>query len=75
MNNDKSPGNDGIKIEFYEFFWIKNSLSHSTKKSVVSGQLSTSQKQAVIKLVKKKNRDKQLLKSWRPISLLNIDTK
>ena len=75
MNNDKSPGNDGIKIEFYEFFWIKNSLSHSAKKSVVSGQLSTSQKQAVIKLIKKKNRDKQLLKSWRPISLLNIDTK
>ena len=77
MKNDKSPGNDGITKEFYEFFWddIKNLLSDSIKKSFISGELSTSQKQAVIKLIEKKDRDKRLLKNWRPISLLNIDTK
>ena len=77
MKNDKSPGNDGITKEFYEFFWddIKNSLSDSVKKSFTSGELSTSQKQPVIKLIEKKDRDKRLIKKWRPISLLNIDTK
>ena len=77
MKNDKSPGNDGITKEFYEFFWddIKNLLSDSIKKSFISGELSTSQKQAVIKLIEKKDRDKRLLRNWRSISLLNIDTK
>ena len=38
-------------------------------------ELSHSQKQAVIKRIEKKGRDKKLIKNWRPISLLNIDTK
>ena len=77
MKNDKSPGNDGITKELYKFFWddIKNSLSDSIKKSFISGELSTSQKQAVIKLIEKKDIDKRLIKNWCPIYLLNIDTK
>ena len=77
MKNDKSPRNDEITKEFYKFFWdnIKNSLSNSIKKSFISGELSTSQKQAVIKLIEKKDIDKWLIKNWRPISLSNIDTK
>ena len=39
------------------------------------GELSTSQRQAVIKLLEKKGRDKRLLKNWRPISQLNVDMK
>ena len=66
-----------LQKEFYEFFWdgIKSSLSDSIKKSFISGELSTSQKQAVMKLIEKKDRDKQLINNWRPISLSNIDTK
>ena len=58
MKNDKSPGNEGITKVFYEFFWddIKNSFSDSIKKSFISGELSISQEQAVIKLIKKKDR-------------------
>ena len=37
--------------------------------------LNITQKKAVIKLVGKKNHDKRYIKKWRPISLLNIDTK
>ena len=37
--------------------------------------MSASQKQAVIKLIEKKDKEKKLTKSWRPISLLNVDAK
>ena len=32
-------------------------------------------RQTVIKLIVKKDRDKRFVKNWRPISLLNVDTK
>ena len=77
MQNDKSPGNDGLTKEFYVSFWdyINQSLYDSIMTAKVKGELSTSQKQAIIKLLEKKDRDKRLIKNWRPISLLNIDVK
>ena len=38
-------------------------------------KLNTSQRQAVIKLTEKKERDKRFIKNWRPIFLLNVDYK
>ena len=37
--------------------------------------ISTSQRQAIIKLIEKKIRDKRFIKNWRPVSLLNTDSK
>ena len=73
MPNNKSSGNDGLTKEFYETFWedLKKLLCASITKAFHRGELSHSQKQALIK----KDRDKKLIKNWRPISLLNIDTK
>ena len=39
------------------------------------GQLSNSQKQAVITLLEKKDKDKRKISSWRPISLINVEAK
>ena len=39
------------------------------------GELSQSQKEAVITLIQKKDRDRRLIKNWRPISLVNVDVK
>ena len=56
MSNDKSPRNDGLTKEFFETFWSKvkkkklSCVSHSFDK----GELCTSQRQAIIKLIKKK---------------------
>ena len=40
-----------------------------------NGELSSSQKQTVITLIEKKDRDKRLVKNWKPISLINVDCK
>ena len=50
-------------------------MCDSITKSYQIGELSTSQKQAVIKLIEKKDKDKKLIKNWKPISLLNVNTK
>ena len=77
MPNEKSPGNDGLTKEFYETFWddIKRPLALSFQQALKKGELSTSQKQAVIKLIEKKGKDKRMIENWRPISLLNVDLK
>ena len=41
----------------------------------MKGGLSSSQKQVVITLIQKKDRDAMLIKNWRPISLINVDIK
>ena len=56
MTNGKSPGNDGLTKEFYTAFFGKlGSLPLKTfNYSFVKGELSSSQKQAVITLIQKK---------------------
>ena len=77
MSSGKSPGNDGLTVEFYKFFWsdIKDLFYDSVCYSRRVGELSTSQKQAIIKLLEKRDKDKRFIENWRPISLLNVDTK
>ena len=77
MNNDKSPRNEDITKEFYIKFWevIKEPFFASIQQAFIVDELSTSQNQAIIKLIEKKDRDKRFIKNWRPISLLNVDMK
>lgn len=77
MHSGKSPGNDGLSREFYMSFWdiVKEPLLTSLNYSYQEGELSTSQKQSVISLIVKPNKDKRLLESYRPISLINVDAK
>ena len=44
MSNNKSPGNDGLRKEFYEPFWeeIKIPLRYSVTNTYQNGELSTS---------------------------------
>ena len=66
MDNDKSPENDGITKAFYIKFWdvVKEALCASIQQSFIVGELSTSQKQTIIKLIKKKDIEiKGLLKT------------
>ena len=47
----------------------------SLQEGVAAGEMSTSQKQSVFRLIPKKDRDKLLVKNWRPLNLINCDTK
>ena len=74
---NKVPGNDGLPVEFYKTFWgtVGDLLVKCYNESYEKGEMSSSQKQAIITLIDKKDQDRCDLKNWRPISLLNVDTK
>ena len=75
MQNNKSPGSDGITVEFYKIFWntINQHYIRSINYSFEAGSLTELQKQSII--TPKQNKDITILDNWRPISLLNVDYK
>ena len=77
FQKNKTPGNDGLTVEFYLGFWhlIWRCLVDALNFAHEHGQLSNSQKQAMITLLEKKDKDRRLIKNWRPISLINVDVK
>ena len=75
--NGKAPGIDGLPADFYKVFWndIKKYLLDSYNTSYSIGRMSLTQKQGIICLIPKKDKDIKLLKNWRPLTLLNADYK
>jgi len=76
FSKNKSPGNDGITAEFYQYFWpeISGLLIDSFNYGYDKQEMSTSQRQAIITLIDK-GKDRSYIENWRPISLLNVDYK
>ena len=74
---NKSPGTEGFTTEFYQAFWpyIKTYMMDSFKESLDNGQLTTTPKRGIISLIPKPQKDLDMLKNWRPITLLNQDYK
>ena len=77
FENNKSPGDDGLTAEFYKAFWniVGNLMVESINYSYDHGELSNSQKRAIITLIEKKDKDRRVIANWRPISLINVDVK
>ena len=77
FENNKSPGEDGLTVEFYKTFWntVGNLMVESLNYSYDHGELSSSQKRAIITLIEKKDKDRRNISNWRPISLINVDVK
>ena len=64
MQDCKSSGNDGLRKEFYEYFWnvMKDPFMNSIKEARKNKKLSISQQQAVIELIEKKAQRQMLHK-------------
>lgn len=65
MPNNKSPGNDEIIKEFQKLSLDDLKTFHllSLNKAFDIGELDVSQKQAVLKLIDKKDKDERLIKN------------
>ena len=77
MNRNKSPGSDGLTVEFYLRFWeqMGPKLLQVFQSSSHSGILPQSLRQAVITVLHKQGKSPAEIKNYRPISLLNTDYK
>ena len=77
MSNNKSPGLGGFSVEFYKCFWndINDLLLQSNQVSYDAGVLTNTQREGIIILIPKRNKNPLLPSSYRLITLLNIDYK
>ncbi|CAG8539044.1 1372_t:CDS:2 [Ambispora leptoticha] len=73
----KTPGPDGLTHEFYKTFRDKISplLQMVFNKALNSGVIPDSWQKSVITLLPKKSEELDNINNWRPISLVNADTK
>ena len=76
MDGGKSPGLDGLPVEFYKTFWneLGQDLLEVFNESFRDLTLPLSCRRAVITLLPKKG-DLTNIKNWRPVSLLCTDYK
>ncbi|CAC5423427.1 unnamed protein product [Mytilus coruscus] len=77
LSKNKSPGSDGLTVEFYCKFYseLKYVLLKLFDAIEEEGILSRSMKCGIISLVYKKKGERNFLKNYRPISLLQVDYK
>ena len=77
MKNNKSPGQDGIPVEFLNFFAddVYPMLLEAAEESFCNTDMGKTQKTAMITLIFKDKGERKDLGNWRPISLLCCDYK
>lgn len=73
LKDDKAPGPDGLPIEFYKanITWISKDLLDLYNEAISTGSRGPEINRGYIKLLLKEG-DKNLIKNWRPITLLNV---
>ncbi|GBG67475.1 hypothetical protein CBR_g609 [Chara braunii] len=76
MARGKSPGSDGLPVEFYEACWehIGPELLSLYNRVLEGGSMTEDMKLGIITLIYKKG-DKSNIRNWRPISRLNVSYK
>ena len=76
MARGKSPGSEGLPMEFYVKFWpiLGTDLVNVLNSCYLSGVMSLTQRRGLISLIFKKG-DRLDPRNWRPITLLNVDYK
>ena len=74
QKNDKSPGLDGYTTEFIKFFWKRLGIFFYKAVNAYwrKQKLSVTLRQGIVSLLPKKDKPRNLISNWRPISLLSI---
>ena len=77
MSNKKTPGEDGIPVDFYKVFWklLKQPLHEVLLYSYENRKLHQTGRMGILNLIPKQNKDTRHVKNLRPITLLNTDYK
>ena len=77
LGKNKTPGSDGITYEFYQKFWpeLQAVFMNQLQEGIDEGELSTSQRQNVIRIIPKKDKDVTRIPNWRPLTLGQSDAK
>ena len=77
LNNNKTPGEDGLSADFYKMFWkylcpyFMSMLQTSYELKFVHSDMKT----GILNLIPKEKKDTRFLKNLRPITVLNTDYK
>ena len=77
MNNNKTPGADGIPVDFYKVFWtrIKDVFYDMMNENYTEKIMHQTARQGILNLIPKPGKDTRFVKNLRPITLLNTDYK
>lgn len=77
LNDNKTPGADGLTSELYKHFWhlLGKHLIQAFIFAKQQGLLHISARRGIISLIPKKDKDSRYIENWRPITLLNTDYK
>ena len=77
MQNNKSLGHDGLPVKFYKsyFHTFGQAFVDMINSSIEAGNLPKSMSDGLISLICKNKNKPDILKNWRPISLLCVDYK
>ena len=77
LSRGKSPGNDGLSVEFYYHFWkeLSGVFVDVCRGIFDAKSLTRSMRTGIISLIFERRGDREKLKNWRPITLLNVDYK
>ena len=77
MSNNKTPGEDGIPVDFYKVFWqhIKLPFYDMVLAAFREQILHPSARKGILNLIPKADKDARYVKNLRPITLLNTDYK
>ena len=77
MNNNRTPGEDGLPVEFYKVFWshIKDIFYDMVLEAYQDAHLHSTALKGILNLIPKPGKDTRFIKNLRPITLLNVDYK
>ena len=77
MNNNKTPGEDGLPVDFYKVFWthLKGVFYEMMCYNYEEGILHKTARKGILNLIPKQDKDTRYIKNLRPITLLNTDYK